>query len=1367
MDKTTTQQSLPTNSIPKDKIFFRNRLALIRNLVFGPIGLQNQLKEDVSLNNLNCDGLIIILGISSLNSISQYKLANYLLFLKSSLNELEGKIIPKNFMETFILLSKNKLFFFTEKENESYLRSLTSAVFDIEIEFYFFEQDEDNDIFQNIKIAKFVEETRNLNKVAISLGSAERGKIIELEKWPLINSYGYDVLKQGFFTLQKEVVDLSSYLEFTFTVDFASLSNLKKDNKINANDLSNPNINNQASFFNFKFCPLYYKIDNCAILNFISLKVKKQETLINDLFKIFETEPVNIRLDKTEDNLFQNSELELLLVNFEKSKSTKYYYLSENTYPGIKVGLNSNNNISSKKFEPLYKTEYEYKYPSLHFTYENLDPLSGITVGRTFFLTPMQKSFPVFSEEDEKEWRLIESRSYTDSFFLFSVYHKIITIYREKAESIIINFNDNRYSLESQLLYELNLMIKSNKFYKEGMSILIKQSNIILSKTTYNLQMRDLSEFTVIHGSVNKSKNQSNNLNIANNFNVTTLKLEIRGIISPFSNNLIGGVIYCDSFLHSGSSIYNLTKDITPTKFLMTSNLHFAAPNAIDENGVNINPNGEYNFYSKIKASRKLQCDQISFQGISFTENLYNLDYLFPSSKDEGLLNYNQLFFSFQGKIQLFNDMIIVNDILLSQFMIPFEYINSIETIDEPNHVFMIINLSNTTLIPLTGLIRNEILLFIEKDFSNKRNINNFFTCLANLALKYNFSLSDMTDEKLFEYDLVFKAFADLNNNSLSKEQKTNQNQLTLENFLNISESIGTPLLSEIANDFQLTSILDDCVFNEKQLELEYEKNLGIVNFEELEVSETLNDFYKNFYSIKSLEKIKTVVLVGNSLSPLNEFSTLFAEYFNLKGYNCKVMNLDLNQFDITSDLSLTNSLISYKHSLDKKTKNYNLLILSLETNDFGWTFIKLLLTFVDFSKLNLINIVLTLDFTVILKEHSNLIFPINTKLFSSVLYDYDKMNTEEVEKIKNFIGANYYFSTKSFLNKNKDISCLLDVNYIYSKEFFLRELEKNVYNLPPSVQTIFDMKGKKLYPQYVPTESIIYYQKYIFKEELVEKYFKSILNQPLIKHIKRLSDIELNLEKIRLNKLKRNDSSSSLDSVNSSSLSTTFTKTSFVVDFIFFKETNTDYNESNENNYMNETTNSFFRKNLDQNKNKIEEYHQILLSHLSALISESKLKESEPVIYSVKGNIKTTEGCFFINCSNYYFRKESIKGKNISNENQSFHLKLLGTNLKKYSNKISKILDFFVGNFPSKKPYLKEENLTEEEKNNLNFVNFNKPIPANWYVDGPIFVDPLEKRHTFHPDFNKFLKEYLDITNLMIDEHNKEIDDLIKSMEV
>ena len=139
------------------------------------------------------------------------KLTNWLLFGYSGSLDLEEKSLPFNFNETFLVIRKDSIFIYSSQETKSFFRSLVSKVNDIKVEFFFptKKEQENTEILQILKISKFFESIKNNKKVGIPLKPKEKIDIIELEKWPLINAYGLDLLGEGFFTMKHNIEDIS------------------------------------------------------------------------------------------------------------------------------------------------------------------------------------------------------------------------------------------------------------------------------------------------------------------------------------------------------------------------------------------------------------------------------------------------------------------------------------------------------------------------------------------------------------------------------------------------------------------------------------------------------------------------------------------------------------------------------------------------------------------------------------------------------------------------------------------------------------------------------------------------------------------------------------------------------------------------------------------------------------------------------------------------------------------------------------------------------------------------------------------------------------------------------------------------------
>ena len=260
----------------------------------------------------------IFLAYDSLNNSNILKLGNFLLFGFSSIVELEDKALPYDFNETFLIISANKIFIFSSNSRKEFFYNLCSKINNIEIEYYFPTKKEecDTEKVQILKISKFIEQTRNYKTIGVTLLNKEKNNITEIEKWPLINAVGLDILKEGFFTMKHDIIDLS--LEF--------------DN-------------------------LYTKYDISAIFNFLINKANKLETILSDFFNMFDREIIENRLNKSEDNFNDNQELDFLLLNYQNLKKTRFNYLNNLPDTRVLIGYNTDKQFDEKtSSDSIYKS---------------------------------------------------------------------------------------------------------------------------------------------------------------------------------------------------------------------------------------------------------------------------------------------------------------------------------------------------------------------------------------------------------------------------------------------------------------------------------------------------------------------------------------------------------------------------------------------------------------------------------------------------------------------------------------------------------------------------------------------------------------------------------------------------------------------------------------------------------------------------------------------------------------------------------------------------------------------------------------------------------------------------------------------------
>ena len=1202
-------------------LFFKNRLAKLRRI----------LKE----GSIDC--ILIILGMSSLNNISQHKLANWLIFNYSSLSNLEEKSIPINYLDTFIVIRKNRIFFFSEEENKKELYELTFGC-GVDCNFYFATKAEMEDIdhFQNIKIAKFIQELQDLTNIGVALTLNESGNKLEFEKWPLINAYGLDILKQGFFTLNKNIIDISS------------------------------NLDNHKSYLTKNTELIYYSHDISSIFNLIPLKVRKQETLVHDMIILIEKEQPNLRQYKSEIFYNSNSELELLIHNYSKLKDNRYLYLSNLPDSSIKVGLNSNMNNESNGNQSLYKIEHDINTPPMHYIYENFDPTTGIRIGRTYFLTNLQKLYPYFNDINEIEYS--ENKTYKDIFLFFQIYIKSISILRAYEVRLVEDEVINISKFLSELVYELNMIYKTQKNYRDTFEFLISHKNITLDINYYSLL----------------SQSSSKNNCVAN------IRLQIKNITSLESSRIFGSLLYSDSYLVTLSNkVYNLTRDILPIKFNYSTDLH-VYNEEIGNNTFN-HSTKEYTFYKTLKFNNNLLFESVSYKGLSFVFDKFTLEYLFPSSKDLGY-DYNQLFVPYYGNLLVMNNMLLFNDTALGWFLIQEKDINNIFYSEDSKSLFLLLNLNTMETIPYSGLIKNEILLFFNKDYLTKHIISDLVKFLKEGFLKKK--LFYLSKDKKYEYDLCLKAYNDTYN-----QQESNNSSQNISIAFN-SDNFVISNLHQVTNDYNLTSIYDEISL--ELPDLEYLINLNIEKSYDTYM-ESISEFniMSNILLNKKtcFDKQNAILLVSSSSNKLHSFSLLLRDYFCLKGLSCEINNLTNQK---------TKVVILTKHCIKPGKEVYE-SINKLISNKYNLTSVCYVLN----------------DSKIVSDTNGDLSEEINSLsdlyLYNCIFYDAEILlneNTHYKSVVSLITKMTKAYNTLTILNKSDELLNLVKSNHkTYEEEDsnFIFNYAENVRN---NKYFKYFSQANDMSNDY---EELTINQTFKFNKDIFMLWIRELVNKPLLSW------------ENKINKENKQEQSSP----------TTNNSTSILA----------------ENNI-----NDLFSKK-SYLKNRFKYHTDYLLSNLKEITSQLLLKNKEPFYYCCEGTIKFLNNDiikFYVNSTESYY--EYMKAPV---QEEVCKITFYGMRLINNERDINQMLLKFTGEFPKKQKYKTEDDISQEERNNLNLINFEKPIPEGWFTDGPYFVDPSGKRFSDHPSIKSIIADYLKITNDSIQEYNISVEKEIKNLHV
>ena len=171
-----------------------------------------------------------------------------------------------------------------------------------------------------------------------------------------------------------------------------------------------------------------------------------------------------------------------------------------------------------------------------------------------------------------------------------------------------------------------------------------------------------------------------------------------------------------------------------------------------------------------------------------------------------------------------------------------------------------------------------------------------------------------------------------------------------------------------------------------------------------------------------------------------------------------------------------------------------------------------------------------------------------------------------------------------------------------------------------------------------------------------------------------------------------------------------------------------------------------------------------------------AKVGESEPYFVELFGN------CILNNEDNRKNSKDkdkriiskiecNYKIKNLiidqNKEKKEIGIFALGKNLISENNDdfYEKMLLILSGEFPQLRPYKKKEELTQEERQNLNYINLTRPLPKGWSLEGPVVVDENDEVHYEHPYLEQFIDEYIELNNNAIDQYNNNIKKQIEEL--
>ena len=1181
--------------VPKLHYIFRNRLSEIYKII----------------EKHKLDGIILIAAYDCSYSKPMHQFIKWLLFGCSSLTVIDEFSIPGEFSETFMVITRNNLYIFSQSSTRDFFYEITSKISNVEIFITSKKDEENSETLEIQKISKFIEFSQKIKKIGIPLDHNQRQNIVLLDRWPLLTATALDCLGLGFFTMNHDIVDISKDLEL-----------------------------------------YYHRIDIGTILSLINAKTEFIENTYSDFINHIQKEPINKRLNTTEDNLNLNQNLELIRINYQKQKDELYSFLKDFPDPRILYGINTNKNkTETSSTEALFKITYDFKFPSFHLTYENMDPTTGIRICRTIFLYNMQKKY-LDMHEDTFQYDFIETKAYKEIFYFFNLYYIFVSFYRKVQNDIILlrtNIPKVKEDLKDLMNNFIKKFIKENNL-KDNEDYLIKKENIFVETKKYVLLDKVI----------------DNNNSYKDENKIIVLRFEVKNILSVYTHRPIGSLIFGDSYLTCYDELYNITSDILPFKFIQTSTQHY-------KDDIN------YNQQQILLSLTNIKIKDIDYKALQFYKDEFNIPYLFPDGNEDGL-DHNQIFIFYAGKINLYEDYFTFSDDSVGNIIVSYENIDNFEYLEERNYTVILIRFKDMDSLPLSGIVKNEIIFYFkgstERWRSYSREMIDFMRNIKCLRGK----IGILNDDKKFEYEIVMRT---INDNEIYN-------------------------LSNISNSFNLTNVCDSV---NEMIEYEYLK-YNHNNFDKfMDYKNKLNEYLEEIKEVKEVKENnneiihnkKLMFVFGTNPLVINNIKKKLVDFIRKSGLKYNEIIPEISLFDNNNK---NNEIISFYADYINKTqfdpKRINIIFIYHICNIL--TFIKELDQKINLlERFDVLNISYAINYSWIKADKFKNKIPQNflyEDIINNIFIEEGLLSPDKIEKNNKYITMS---NTKAKLYTTRSF-------YLNEKE--LRQILFETYQIKPKLIKFYLDYYEKLEQDKPVYQNIFIPFKYMVQENLLKKFFDNSINCPLFFKWK-TSEIINNkkIEKIRF----------PLDEPEKPKLSD-----------------DTEYQK-----------------------------------YLSKIVSMAKMSQIEPIFTQIFGNT------VLINESNKDKEKRTIselecnyKVKNIINNNtgnkNNIGLFILGKNLYFENDKefYSKILFELSGKFPEFRPYKKKEDITEKERENLNYINLTRPLPEGWSLEGPVVVDDKDEVHYEHPYLEQFIDEYIELNNKAIDQYNnnvkKQIEDLL-----
>ena len=307
------------------------------------------------------DAVLLVVGIDTYHDKEMKKFKNWL-FYGISGYDMEGTSLNDNFNDSFCVISKDSFQAYTTTAGFKDLSRLSALVPNRNIYWLTKEEEENQELNEVKKIAKFYEMVWDKGWIGlpareIKLEDTFINELQMIEKWPICQSYGLDLVGEGFFTMKHQVKNIREQLNI-----------------------------------------VYREYDSFAVYAVMYDEIPKTGHYFYDSFYTFLKGTPQKRLDTSEKEL-----IEALSFRYEFGEIGKEEHKREDGLPVPRTlfGLNTNlENDSISSDIKLWKYGQKNDRIPVHMTIEYVERRTSLRFARTYMLSNWSINYMKGYEQD-------------------------------------------------------------------------------------------------------------------------------------------------------------------------------------------------------------------------------------------------------------------------------------------------------------------------------------------------------------------------------------------------------------------------------------------------------------------------------------------------------------------------------------------------------------------------------------------------------------------------------------------------------------------------------------------------------------------------------------------------------------------------------------------------------------------------------------------------------------------------------------------------------------------------------------------------------------------------------------------------------